>query len=279
MTGVSWRRALVVLATVAVALIGTIVAIRGNGFSAVDATVPRATRWFVHQPSKRVVLADGFAGKALAALNPETDERLSLVQSPTGVSLLEPDVGVARSIDAAQLRIGPRTTLGLIDRPGTVVGVGQPGLIAVEPGDRDAVRLWTVNVGFYNITMAAGLATGLFLVSRGYLTEGRTLVLFVAAGASGFMATILRTPGDIYGVRYDQVPLSEVANSERTFPKKWIAESGCDVTDEFLDYCTPLVGEEMVSLPMVGGRQRMTRFAPKFADQKLAKYTPQADRT
>lgn len=63
-------------------------------------------------------------------------------------------------------------------------------IFLIEPGDRDAVRLWTVNVGFYNITMAAGLATGLFLVSRGYLTEGRTLVLFVAA-AHVFLGAVL----------------------------------------------------------------------------------------
>ena len=37
------------------------------------------------------------------------------------------------------------------------------------------------------------------------------------------MSTILRNPGPIYSVRYDKVPLAEVANSERTFPAKWIA--------------------------------------------------------
>ena len=39
---------------------------------------------------------------------------------------------------------------------------------------------------------------------------------------SGFMSTILREPGPIYNVRYDKVPLPEVANSERTFPAEWI---------------------------------------------------------
>jgi 6-phosphofructokinase 1 len=34
----------------------------------------------------------------------------------------------------------------------------------------------------------------------------------------------------------------------------------------------------MISLPMVGGRQRLTRFEPIYADQKLASYIPQADR-
>jgi 6-phosphofructokinase 1 len=92
------------------------------------------------------------------------------------------------------------------------------------------------------------------------------------------MATILREPGAIYNVRYDKVPLAEVANSERTFPPAWIAENGCDVTDDFIRYAGPLVGDEMISLPLSGGRQRLTRFAPIYAEQKLPKYVPQADR-
>jgi 6-phosphofructokinase 1 len=34
----------------------------------------------------------------------------------------------------------------------------------------------------------------------------------------------------------------------------------------------------MLSLPTIDGRQRMTRFAPIYAEQKLAQYAPQADR-
>ena len=39
-----------------------------------------------------------------------------------------------------------------------------------------------------------------------------------------------------------------------------------------------LIGSEMISLPMVGGRQRLPRFEAIYADQKLPAYTPQADR-
>ena len=92
------------------------------------------------------------------------------------------------------------------------------------------------------------------------------------------MSTILRDPGMIYSVRYDKAPLAEVANSERTFPKEWILPNGCDVSDAFLKYLKPLVGEDMLSLPMYNGRQRMTRFEPIYADKRLAEYVPQADR-
>ena len=107
---------------------------------------------------------------------------------------------------------------------------------------------------------------------------GRVALQLAATGQSGYMATILRNEGPAYGVRYDKVPLEQVANSERTFPKAWIAESGCDVTDDFVRYAKPLLGNDMVSLPIVDGRQRMTRFQPIFAEQKLPKYVPQASR-
>ncbi len=107
---------------------------------------------------------------------------------------------------------------------------------------------------------------------------GQTAARLAAKGEGGFMATILRNPGDVYSVRYDKVPLEEVANSERTFPRHWIMESGYDVSDDFVRYAKPLVGEGMVSLPMIDGRQRLTRFEPIYASQELAKYVPEADR-
>jgi 6-phosphofructokinase len=92
---------------------------------------------------------------------------------------------------------------------------------------------------------------------------------------NGFMATLLRDPGFIYNVRYDKVPLAKVALSERTFPKKWIAENRIDVTDEFLDYVRPLVGEDWVSVPLVNGLPRFARFRQVFAEKKLPAYVPE----
>jgi 6-phosphofructokinase 1 len=107
---------------------------------------------------------------------------------------------------------------------------------------------------------------------------GQTAVELAAAGKGGFMATILRNAGPGYSVRYDKVPLDEVANSERTFPAAWICQGGTDVSDEFVRYARPLVGEGMVKLPMGDGRLRLARFQPIFAEQKLPRYMPQADR-
>jgi ATP-dependent phosphofructokinase / diphosphate-dependent phosphofructokinase len=107
---------------------------------------------------------------------------------------------------------------------------------------------------------------------------GQKALALAATGQSGYMATILRNPGQVYSVRYEKVPLTEVANSERNFPAAWIAPGGCDVTDDFLRYARPLVGNDMVSLPILDGRQRLTRFQPIYAEKKLAEYVPQANR-
>lgn len=108
---------------------------------------------------------------------------------------------------------------------------------------------------------------------------GEMAAQLATSGQSGFMSTILRNPGSIYSVRYDKAPLELVANSERHFPKNWITAAGNDVTDDFIRYAKPLVGEGMLSLPMIDGRQRLTRLKPIFASQKLPKYIPQADRS
>ena len=54
--------------------------------------------------------------------------------------------------------------------------------------------------------------------------------------------------------------------------------NGTDVTDEFVRYAQPLLGNDWPSIPLLGGRLRLARFRPIFAEQKLPKYTPQADR-
>ena len=107
---------------------------------------------------------------------------------------------------------------------------------------------------------------------------GQNAVVIALEDGGGYMSTILRKPGLIYGVDYDKVALELVANSEREFPKSWLAESRIDVTDDFVRYARPLIGEDWVSVPMVDGRQRFARLAPNVADQKLAPYVPQEHR-
>ena len=58
------------------------------------------------------------------------------------------------------------------------------------------------------------------------------------------MVTILRKPGDEYGVTYGTVPLSEIANRERRVPLEFINPDGNNVTDECLRYLLPLIQGE-----------------------------------
>jgi len=107
---------------------------------------------------------------------------------------------------------------------------------------------------------------------------GQKAAQIAVEDGSGYMSTILREPGPIYGIRYDKVPLELVANSERTFPQSWIAESRLDVTEEFVRYARPLIGDSWPAIPLVDGRQRFASLSPIFAEQKLPAYVPQAAR-
>lgn len=107
---------------------------------------------------------------------------------------------------------------------------------------------------------------------------GQEAARIAAEDGSGYMATILREPGLLYNVRYDKVPLSVVANSERSFPEAWIAPGRLDVTDGFVRYARPLIGDSWPTIPLVDGRQRFARLRPIFAAAKLSPYVPQAMR-
>jgi len=107
---------------------------------------------------------------------------------------------------------------------------------------------------------------------------GQKAALIAAEEGSGFMSTILRVPGPIYHVTYDKVPLELVANSERSFPAEWIAEDGTDVTDAFVQYARPLIGDHWPSIPLLDGLQRFARIAPILAETKLPAYIPEAYR-
>jgi 6-phosphofructokinase len=105
---------------------------------------------------------------------------------------------------------------------------------------------------------------------------GQKAVEIAVEHGSGYMSTILREPGALYNVRYDKVPLASVANSERSFPDSWVANTRLDVTDAFVRYARPLIGDGWPAIPLINGRQRFARLAPVFAEKRLPDYTPQA---
>ncbi|MBO7299319.1 MAG: 6-phosphofructokinase [Kiritimatiellae bacterium] len=54
---------------------------------------------------------------------------------------------------------------------------------------------------------------------------------------------IKRLPGKKYKVKYECVALKEVAGKTKTMPRSFINRAGNNVTQEFLDYAAPLVGD------------------------------------
>jgi len=107
---------------------------------------------------------------------------------------------------------------------------------------------------------------------------GKLAVEIASQGISEVMVTIRRAPGPTYRPEYGVIPLVEVAGKDRPFPQKWIASSQTDVTDDFLRYAQPLLGEDLVSVPIVNGRLRFARLKEVYAEKRLPPYTPYAHR-
>jgi 6-phosphofructokinase 1 len=77
----------------------------------------------------------------------------------------------------------------------------------------------------------------------GELAVEAALVKNISSGS----ITITRKPGAKYAAEYGLVPLRRVAKNTRAMPAAFINKAGNNVTQKFLDYARPLVGE----LPVV----------------------------
>jgi len=91
---------------------------------------------------------------------------------------------------------------------------------------------------------------------------------------TGWMATILRAPGSAYKAVYDKIPLEIVANSVRYIPSHWITKDGVDVTDDFIRYAMPLIGDGWPEVKIENGLQRFAKFDIRFIEKKLPGYIP-----
>jgi len=103
---------------------------------------------------------------------------------------------------------------------------------------------------------------------------GRKAVDVALKDGTGYMATILRRPGTDYRAYYDKVPLEKVANSVRHLPAHWLSKDGLDVTDDFIRYAMPLIGDSWPDAPLVKGLQRFARLDISFIDKKCGPYVP-----
>ncbi len=72
---------------------------------------------------------------------------------------------------------------------------------------------------------------------------GSTAVRAAVEGKNGVMVGFRRLPGAEYRTETILIPIEEVMLHERTMPKEFIADNGHDVTQAFIDWCRPLLGE------------------------------------
>jgi len=103
---------------------------------------------------------------------------------------------------------------------------------------------------------------------------GRRAVRIGIEEGSGWMATILRDSDSPYRVRYDKVHLDKVAASSRQLPPEWITSDGLDVTDEFIRYARPLIGEAWPRIPLEAGLQCFARLEMHLIEKQLPDYVP-----
>ena len=66
------------------------------------------------------------------------------------------------------------------------------------------------------------------------------------AGRTGVMVGFERekTEDQSYKIRFIEIPIEEVMLLEKTVPDVYINQRGNDVTDEFIKWCKPLIGEK-----------------------------------
>ncbi len=81
---------------------------------------------------------------------------------------------------------------------------------------------------------------------------GREAVKLTASGVSGVMVCMERQEGPDYAVKTGTVPLDVVANSQRRLPPEFINPDGTGLTDEFVAYATPLIGDPLPEFERLG---------------------------
>ena len=76
---------------------------------------------------------------------------------------------------------------------------------------------------------------------------GAEAVKAAMEGQTGVMIGFERLPGAEYKVKPIRIPIEQVMLTERTMPAEFINERGNAVTDAFVEWCRPLIGEPLRS--------------------------------
>lgn len=91
--------------------------------------------------------------------------------------------------------------------------------------------------------------------------SGKFAVKSALEGKSGYMIAFDRQPGQEYKIVCSLKDVNEICNKEKKVPSTMISEDGLDVTQDFIDYCKPLI-QGSVDVP------KDENGLPKFAFRK-----------
>ena len=97
---------------------------------------------------------------------------------------------------------------------------------------------------FLALTVALGIPAAGSRETKTVDPAGDDAVTAALAGklSQGTIA-IVRENGKKYKVAFAPVPIANAAKYTRSVPKEYIAKNGHDVTQAFIDYAKPIVGE------------------------------------
>ena len=79
-------------------------------------------------------------------------------------------------------------------------------------------------------------------ISEAY-EAGAYAVRYALDGGTDRMIALVRLSDSPYKNGFEAVPLEKVAEVEKRFPSEWNDRSGTGVTDDFIKYVRPLIGE------------------------------------
>ncbi len=75
------------------------------------------------------------------------------------------------------------------------------------------------------------------------IAVGRHAFRLAMSGVTGVMVSLKRESNSPYRYSLSEIPLEKVANFERKFPDAWLNSEGNGVTEDFREYCLPLIGD------------------------------------
>lgn len=83
---------------------------------------------------------------------------------------------------------------------------------------------------------------------------GQAAIEYFAQGITNVMVTLDRVGKEAYKIEIGMAPLEKAANVEHFMPDKFINEAGNFVTEEFIEYCLPLIGDPIPKYARLKGK-------------------------